>query len=274
WRRIAVAAILLAGLIALLNLTGALAQVRGVIPGLGAATPTYQTSSVSRGNVAGSRTATRPVSAHTSNPLSLKESGKLTLIKVNVGDHVTKGQVLATLDATDLQISLEQAKATLAQAQANLAKVQAGATSQSLAVAQTSVDNAKKNVTDAQASLAATQASTAQDLQAAQNRVGSATTTLASSQASLASAQDQASKAIAADQVSLSSAQKNLAAAKDQQTKQLAADQLAIANAQKNLDGVKATVAANQPILLQQIEQAKDSLWSAQTSRDATCGRD
>lgn len=246
-RRVLVGIILVAGLIALLQLTGALAQVRSIIPGMKSSTPTYQTSKVTTGNVGLSVTATGPISAATSIPLSFKESGKLLEIKVNVGDHVTKGQVLATLDTTDLQIALEQAKATLAQAQANLVKVQAGSTKQTVAVAQASVDNAKQNVSDANAGLAATKASNTQNLAAAQGSVAAAQTSLGNAQAALVATQNQAAKT-------------------------LAADQLAVSNAQKSLDATRATVAADVPVIEQQVEQAKDNLWSTQVSRDAACG--
>jgi len=247
WRQIVVGAVVIAGLLALLNATGALAQVRSAIPWLSSSTPTYETSTVASGNVTVGVTATGPISAATSIPLSFKESGKLNTIKVNVGDHVTQGQALATLDTSDLQIALTQAKANLAQAQANLAKVQAGSTSQAVAVAQTSVNNAAQSVTDAKDSLASTQSTNTQDLRAAQASVTSAQTALKSSQDALVSTQNQANQA-------------------------LAADQLAITNAQKGLDATQATIAANQPVLLQQVQQAKDNLWSAQISRDSACG--
>jgi HlyD family secretion protein len=248
WQQLVIAVVLVAGLVALLNLTGSLAQVRNAIPGLSTSTPTYQTSTVSSGNVAISVTATGPVSAVTSIPLSFKQSGKLTELKVTVGDQVTTGQVLATLDTSDLQTALDQAKSTLAQAQANLTKVQAGPSSQAIAVAQTSVDNAKQSVADAQASLASTQATSAESLKVAQASVATAQTNLSSAQATVASTQDQATKAIASDQ-------------------------LAITNAQKSLDAEQATVAANVPVLENQISQAKNNLWAAQINRDAAGGR-
>jgi HlyD family secretion protein len=248
WQQMVIALVLVAGLVAFLNLTGALAQVKNVIPGLSTSAPTYQTSTVAAGNVAVSVTATGPVSAVTSIPLSFKQSGKLTDLKVAVGDQVTKGQVLATLDTTDFQIALDQAKSTLTQAQANLTKVQAGTSSQAVAVAQTSVDNARQNVADAQASLASTQATSAQSLKVAQASVATAQTNLSSAQATVASTQDQAAKA-------------------------LASDQLAVTNAQKSLDAEQATVAANLPVLENQISQAKNNLWAAQINRDAVGGR-
>lgn len=274
WLRIAVGVVLLVVLIGLLTVSGAWAKVRQIIPGLGAATPTYQTTTVQRGNVTVGVTATGPVAAGQSVPLSFKTSGKLAELKVNVGEKVTKGQVLGVLDTSDLQTALEQAKAALAVQQANLDKLQNGPTQAQVGVAQTSVDNAKQAVGNAQANLQTTQSSSAQDITAAQASADSAATSLSSAQRGLASAEDQAAKGIAADQVALANAQKNLNTTKDQETKGLAADQTSVANAQKNLDAIKATLAANAPVQQQQIEKAKDDLWSAQISRDAACGRD
>lgn len=274
WLRIVVGLVLLVVLIGLLTLSGAWAKVRQVIPGLGVAAPTYQTTTIQRGNVTVGVTATGPVAAGQSVPLSFKSSGKLAELKVNVGEKVTKGQVLGVLDTADLQTALEQAKAALAVQQANLEKLQNGPTQAQVGVAQTSVENAKQAVGNAQANLQATQSSSAQDFTAAQASAESAATGLASAQRALGSAEDQAAKGIAADQVALANAQKNLNTAKDQEAKGLAADQTSVANAQKNLDAIKATLAANAPVQQQQIEKAKDDLWSAQISRDAACGRD
>src|SRR5206468_522921 len=129
-RRALLGGLILIVLVGALAFNGTLATLRNLIPGATVGTSTYQTSSVSRGNVVIGVTATGPISAVTNVPLSFKGSGKLTALKVNVGDKVTAGQVLATLDTTDLQTALDQAKATLAQSQANLAKVQSGSTTQ------------------------------------------------------------------------------------------------------------------------------------------------
>jgi len=243
-----VGVLIVAVVAAMLVFSGTTARLRGLIPGLAGTGPSFQTSTVRRGDVVATVTATGPIAAVNSLPLTFKASGKLAELKVGVGDHVTKGQVLAIEDTTDLQTALEQAKAGLAQAQANLAKVQAGATSTQKAVAQTAVDNAQTAARNAQASVGITQASVSHDLTAAQNSVTTA-------------------------QLSLSAAQDALKAAQDQQARGIAADQTALTNAQTNLQTVQETVAANGPILQQQLEKAKDSLWAAQISRDATCGR-
>jgi HlyD family secretion protein len=228
--------------------TGLIGQVQSYLPGLKSATPTYQTSTVSTGNVAVTVTATGPVSAVNVLPLTFKESGQLANLKVSVGDQVKKGQVLATLDTTDLQTTLDQAKANLQVQQAALAKLEAGPTSATVGAAQASVDSAKSAASDATAAIATSKDTAAKSVANAQAAVATSQTNLATSQAAVTAAQDEA-------------------------TKQLAADQTTIANAQKNLAAVQASVAANVPVLAQAVEQAKDNLFSAQASRDYTCSK-
>jgi HlyD family secretion protein len=246
---------LLAGLavivlaVGVLAFTGTLSRIVATLTGQSIVSPAYSTSTVSRGNLTVSVTGTGPIAANVNVPLSFKESGKLTAIKVNIGDKVTQGQVLATLDTPDLQTALEQAKAGLAQAQANLGKIQSGATDAVVAVAPTSVANTKRSVADAQDALTWTQTTIDKDAATAHISVASA-------------------------QASLDTTRAAATAAQDQETKTLAVDQLQITSAQKNLDAVKGNVAAQLPVLQQQVSQAKNSLWSTQISRDATCGRD
>ena len=54
--------------------------------------------------------------------LGFKTSGTVTNIYVTQGQHVTPGQLLATLDPQSAEVTLEQAKASLQSAEANLAK--------------------------------------------------------------------------------------------------------------------------------------------------------
>ena len=52
--------------------------------------------------------------------LSFKVPGNVTKIAVDVGDSVTKGQVVARLDPTDYEVALRQAEAGLERARAQL----------------------------------------------------------------------------------------------------------------------------------------------------------
>jgi multidrug efflux pump subunit AcrA (membrane-fusion protein) len=56
--------------------------------------------------------------------LGFKTSGTVTKINVTQGQHVTQGQLLATLDPQSAEVTLEQAKAALQSAEANLAREQ------------------------------------------------------------------------------------------------------------------------------------------------------
>src|SRR5579872_4671507 len=79
-----------------LVVTGTMARIIATVTGQSAVSTSYETATVNRGNLTVSVTGTGPIAANINVPLSFKNSGKLTAVKVNVGDRVTKGQVLAT----------------------------------------------------------------------------------------------------------------------------------------------------------------------------------
>src|SRR5579884_2402902 len=249
WRwALPVAVLLILIAAGLLYWTGELTTLQRRLLGQSTA-PVYQTTTVVRSNVLEQVTATGPVAPAQTLPVSFKTNGKLVELDVQVGQTVKKGDVLAKLDTTDLQASLDQAKAQLAQQQANFEKLKAGATPEQIAAAQVAVQNAQQAANDAQQAAAASQSSAAQDVQASQASVQTSQQKLKAAQDALAAAQDQAQKA-------------------------LAADQTAVDNAQKALDSAKAVVATSPAVLAQQLEKAKDDLYSAQLTRDQTCGRD
>src|ERR1035437_7478793 len=104
-RWIGVVAVLVIAIAALVY-TGAIAKIKQPIPGLADTTVTYQTSAPAKGNLVLSVTATGPLAAVTNIPISFTASGKLLSVSVRVGDKVTKGQVLAQIDPTDLKVAL------------------------------------------------------------------------------------------------------------------------------------------------------------------------
>ena len=69
----------------------------------------------------GALTATGYVVAQRQASVASKGTGRLTSVKVEVGDRVTKGQVLATIDEADVKAKLLQAQARLEVAEAALA---------------------------------------------------------------------------------------------------------------------------------------------------------
>lgn len=76
--------------------------------------------------------------------LTFKGSGRITAINVQEGASVKKGDTLAVLDTTELQLSVQQAQAALAGAQARLDQTKSPSNSD-LAAAQAAVDAAQAN---------------------------------------------------------------------------------------------------------------------------------
>lgn len=81
--------------------------------------------------------------------LGFVTGGKIGQVKVKAGDKVTKGQVLATLDAENIRGALTQAQAAYASAQANYAKVVNGATGPAIDVAKAALNTAQVNLDQA-----------------------------------------------------------------------------------------------------------------------------
>src|ERR1700694_1945279 len=111
------------------------------------ATPVgLRTATVAKGTVTNSVTATGTLVPAQQMNLGFKTAGTLTAVAVHVGDHVSRGQLLATIDQAPLQVALQQAQATLTSAQATLANPLSGT---SLTQAQHALDQANQNYTDA-----------------------------------------------------------------------------------------------------------------------------
>jgi RND family efflux transporter MFP subunit len=83
------------------------------------------------------------VSASRDADLSFQSLGQVAYVGVKVGDKVTQGKVLATLQAGDAQASLLQAQASLQNAQAVLGQLTQGARPEEIAIKQQVLDNAQ-----------------------------------------------------------------------------------------------------------------------------------
>ena len=120
------------------------------------------------------RTPARPVAAPTSQPtvaakaadtievqgvftapdqatLAFQASGRLAEVRVQEGAVVKKGDTLAVLDKTELQLAAQQAQAGLDIATANLNRVKAGPTRDDIAIARSGLDRAQAALSQAQA---------------------------------------------------------------------------------------------------------------------------
>ncbi|MFA6533859.1 MAG: efflux RND transporter periplasmic adaptor subunit [Patescibacteria group bacterium] len=108
----------------------------------GSAAPEYVTAKVERGKLTQTVSATGSVKSTETINLNFAASGRITAVKVKVGDKVRAGQYLAALDSGDLAVQLRQYQAALASAQANLDKILAGASQEEIGVSQAQVDGA------------------------------------------------------------------------------------------------------------------------------------
>ncbi len=80
-----------------------------------------------RGPVSRDLSLTATVEAYEQAPLYAKVSGYVKSLAADIGDHVSKGQVLATLEVPEVQQQYAQASGTLAERQAQLRRAEAEA---------------------------------------------------------------------------------------------------------------------------------------------------
>jgi multidrug efflux pump subunit AcrA (membrane-fusion protein) len=105
----------------------ALAAVQ-IGPPTSSARTSTQTVTADNGVVQSTVSGTGNVQAGTNLNVNFQTSGTLSHVYVKVGQHVNKGQLLATLDPASAQLALDQAEQTLAAAQDQLASAQGTST--------------------------------------------------------------------------------------------------------------------------------------------------
>ena len=119
-----------------------------------ASTSTARTVTVQRGTVQSSVSASGNVSAATSDSVSFQTSGTLTAVDVTLGQKVTAGQTLGTLDPTSAQATLASAQAALSVAQYALSSAEQGGTTAQLDQNKASLISAQNQLTSEQQQLA------------------------------------------------------------------------------------------------------------------------
>ena len=82
--------------------------------------PEIKTATVERGDIAVTIDATGTIKPLNIVKVSSKASGKILELRVDAGDYVEKDEIIAVIETTYVQISLEQAEADLRSAQARL----------------------------------------------------------------------------------------------------------------------------------------------------------
>jgi len=94
-----------------------------------AATATrVRSATVAKGTVLATVSGSGTLASPSDSAQDFTTGGKVTAVKVAVGDAVAKGQVLATVDTTSAQQQVDAAQAALTTAEANLDKAEAGET--------------------------------------------------------------------------------------------------------------------------------------------------
>jgi HlyD family secretion protein len=233
------------------------------------APPRPNTAAVQRTSITSGVSATGSLTAITEQNLGFTAGGQLTAVNVKVGDRVTAGQVLATIDPFSAQQALDEARGqlrtqqanldrlnnsplvsgsqdTLDQAQKILQKTKAQADAQNDA-AETAVDNARRALSQAKKQLdkaedaaraACSSVSAVSVASSGSTSTGSTKTptvptmpTTGSSSSACTSAQ----AAVTSAKSGVVTAQNNLDAAKQQQDVTEESGRLAVANAQQGV---------------------------------------
>jgi multidrug efflux pump subunit AcrA (membrane-fusion protein) len=147
------------------------------------ATAATRTSTVQRGVVMTSVSASGAVQSSNDVSASFQTSGTLSAVSVKAGQHVAKGQVLARIDSLSARQALSEAQANLATAQGRLQQTTSPLNAQEQQQLTVSSESAAASVTSAQTALSDQQAQNALDLKNAQQAVTQANAQLKSDQA-------------------------------------------------------------------------------------------
>ena len=146
--------------------------------------PTARTDTVARADITADVSASGSLSAVGTQNLGFATSGRLTSVRVHVGDRVKAGQVLAKIDATAAKAALGQAKGNLHAQQAGLDRL----------TSSTTVAGSQSTVSQANAIVDATSSQAAATADADDAAIGRAKAQLAVDE----DAKDQASSALKA----------------------------------------------------------------------------
>jgi HlyD family secretion protein len=107
---------------------------------------TYQFVSVKRGTITETVSVTGNTTSTNSVSLAFQNGGTIASVMANLGDRVSAGEVIVSVNTGDLQAQLQQAQANVDAQNAQLQKLLAGATPQSIAISQTALATANQNL--------------------------------------------------------------------------------------------------------------------------------
>ena len=226
------------------------------------------TATASTGTIVSSVDVSGSITAASVDELSFGASGTVQTVAVTVGQAVTAGEVLATIDAAAATAQLSVAQANLAAAQARLASDKVGPTSATVATARDSVSQANQQLANARQSLSDTEAGNAQAIDAAEASVSAAQAKLTADQQAQppvpANQLAADSSALAQAKQSLSAAQVHAATSLHQAQQQVSSASLGVTSAQDQYDlKTAATPAAQIASDEASVAQAQSALVTA-----------
>lgn len=241
--------VLLAGIVTACGVPGVSLQSGVTIPG--------QTAKVQRGTIQATIGASGTVLPAREVTLNFPSGETIKTVNVTVGQRVKAGDVLGTVDVTDLQLALQQAQANVTSAQAKYDATAAGALPKDIAVAQANVDAAR-------AKYQATATINPKDIEVARANLDAAIAHYNGVVAGTTTPQD-----IANAEASVRSAQAKLDALNAGPLKaDVISAQSKVQQAQQNLDKVKADSANAKQQAQIKWQQSADATRSAQRQFD------
>ena len=213
--------------------------------------------------------STGTVTATQQTNLSFQQSGQIVSIPVKVGDSVTAGQALATLDTTQLTIARDTAQSNLASARAKLQSLLGvntpdivAAAQQGVASSQSALTTAQNNITSSSANIQSQQAAatkaqndlaallagpTPQQIEGSQSGVDKASSDLAIAQANYDNLVNHSNLATRPEVTALATAKQNYATAlANYQAKLSPPPATDLATAQTNLQIAQTSLQAEQ----------------------------
>lgn len=225
-----------------------------------AASVAVRTAPVSTANVSGAVVYSGNATSKSKVSLLPKIAGQITVLNVDVGTKVKKGDVIAELDHATLDAQVSQAEAGVAVAQSKLDTIKTGSRPET-------VEQAKSNLDAAQAALTFLQnGGRVENVQAAQGNLDAAA-------ARVAALQSGRPETVAQAQANLKAAQAKLQTLKNGPRPEVVAEAKASLDAaQAKLQQLKNGATSQQIAVAQQgLEQAKDAAYAADVSKDGAC---
>ncbi len=233
------------------------------------------TTTVARGTVRATVSASGTVEAPQDLGLNFTTAGTISSLDVKVGQKIHAGQIVGRVKDTSSQQSLEEALSNLSSAQASLAAAQQGQTTAEAKAAAAAVASSRAQVQSARSALsndravaAANAAQYQQQIQAAQTNLDMANSRSASDQAQLAADQADAQQECSVDTTSAACQSATAAVSSDQS--QVDQDQTTISQDQISLDSAKASqrvgLARDRQTVAQAVSQVRTAVKSLRST--------